>query len=96
MKINPISNPNILRSYQATRPLAEKTKYQSGRDEVTFSAEALSFSKALAEAREAIETRTPEEQTHIAGIKEAIEKGEYNVDSGKVAEKILESVLGRR
>ena len=96
MKIIPITNPNILRSYQATKPLTEKTKSTIGRDEVTFSAEALSFSKALAEAREAIELRTPEEQAHIAEVKEAIEQGEYRIDSDKIADKILESVLGRR
>jgi len=96
MKIIPITNPNILRSYQATKPFTEKAKFPTGRDEVTFSEEALSFSKALAEAREATEARTPEEQAHIAGLKQAIEQGEYRIDSDKVADKILESVLNRR
>ena len=96
MKINPITNPNILRSYQATKPASEKTKVTSGRDEVTFSAEALSFSKALAEAREGLETRSADERARIADITNAVRKGEYKVDSDKVADKILESVLGRR
>ena len=98
MKINPITNPNILRSYQATKPSAEKSKDANGRgrDEVTFSAEALSFSKALAEARGSIETRSAEERAHIADLKNAVRQGEYKIDSDKVAEKILESVLGRR
>ena len=95
MKINPITNPNILRSYQATRPVPVKSKVSSGRDEVTFSAEALSFSKALAEARETIELRSAEERTYIAGITDAVRQGEYKVDSDKVAEKILESVYRR-
>jgi len=95
MKINPITNPNILRSYQATRPVQDRPKASGGRDEVVFSEEALSFSKALAEARDAIELRTPEEREHIAGIKEAIAQGEYNVDSEKVADRILQSVLRR-
>jgi len=96
MKINPITNPNVLRSYQATKPLEpEKARLASGRDEVTFSEEAISFSKALAEARDAIEVRTPDEKAHIAGIADAIKQGEYNVESEKVAEKILESVLRR-
>ena len=96
MKINPITNPNILRSYQANKPAGpEKSKVQSGRDEVTFSAEALSFSKALAEARDAIELRSPEEKTHIANVTQAVRQGEYKVDSEKVAEKILESVYRR-
>jgi len=96
MKIIPITNPNILRSYQATSPSAGKTKVPSGRDEVTFSSEALSFSKALTEAREGLEFRTAEERAHIADITNAVRQGEYRVDSDKVAEKILESVFGRR
>ena len=95
MKINPITNPNILRSYQATKPARETTKHTSGRDEVTFSAEALSFSKALTEAKEALEFRTPEEKARIAEIKTAVEKGEYKVDSEDIADKILSSIIGR-
>ena len=96
MKINPITNPNVLRSYQATKPLGpEKSKLLSGRDEVTFSAEAINFSKALAEARDAIELRTPAEKAHIADVTTAVRQGEYKVDSEKVADKILESVLRR-
>ena len=95
MKIDPISNPNILRTYLSTKPSAERTRVATGRDEVTFSQEALSFSKALAEARESIEVRSPEEKVHIAGITEAVRQGEYKVDSEKVAEKILESVYRR-
>ena len=95
MKINPITNPNVLRSYQATKPAKETTKATSGRDEVTFSAEALSFSKALTEAKEALEFRTPEEKAHIAKLKEAVNNGEYRVDSEEIADKILSSILGR-
>ena len=95
MKINPIVNPNILRSYQATKPAKEENKVASGRDQVTFSAEALSFSKAMTEAKEALEFRTPEEKAHIANIKNAIEKGEYKVSSEEIADKILSSIIGR-
>ena len=93
MKINPIANPNILRSYQAAKPFSESAKISNGRDEVTFSQEALEFSKVLEEARDMLEVRTPEEKEHIAGIKAAVRNGEYHVDSGKVADKILESVF---
>jgi len=91
MKINPISNPNILRSYQSTQKLPEKAKFPSGRDEVTFSEEALSFSKVVAE----LEARSPDERARIAEIANAVSRGEYRVDSDKIADKILESVLNR-
>ena len=96
MKINPITNPNILRSYQANKPSKEETKVTSNRDQVTFSKEALSFSKALTEAREELELRSPEEKAHIANIKDAIQKGEYKVSSEDIADKILSSIIGRR
>jgi len=96
MKINPIMNPNVLRSYQATKPVKDTTKAASTRDEVTFSAEALSFSKALTEAKESLEFRTPEEKAHIAQIKDAVQKGEYRVDSEDIADKILSSIIGSR
>jgi negative regulator of flagellin synthesis FlgM len=96
MKINPINNPNILRSYQATKPVRETSKQTSGRDEVTFSAEALSFSKALTEAKEALELRTPDEKARIAEIKDAVSKGEYRVDSEDIADRILSSIIGNR
>jgi len=95
MKINPVANPNILRNYQTARPISEANIVEVGRDEVTFSAEALNFSKVMAHAKETIELRTPEEQNHISNISNAIRQGEYRVDSEKVAEKILESVRGR-
>ena len=95
MKINPIINPNILRSYQATKPVKETAKVASGRDQVTFSPEALSFSKALTQAKESLELRTPDEKAHIANIKDAVDKGQYKVDSEDVADKILSSIIGR-
>jgi len=94
MKINPINNPNILRSYQATKPVRETTKQASSRDEVTFSAEALSFSKALTEAKESLEFRSAEENARIAEIKDAVNKGEYKVSSEDIADRILSSILG--
>ena len=91
MKINPITNPNILRSYQSSRTIPVKLGVLAGRDEVVFSEEALSFSKIMTE----VETRTQEERAHIANITNAIRQGEYKVDSDKIADKILESVLRR-
>ena len=93
MKINPILNPDILRSYQASKPAPASDKAASGRDEVTFSDEALKFSKAMAEAQAAIELRTPEEKARIAELTQAVRRGDYRIDSELIADKILESVL---
>ena len=95
MKINPITNPNILRAYQTAKPAPSRVSAAAGRDEVTFSEEAISFSKALAEARDALEIRTPDERARIADIAEAVRQGSYSVAGDKVADKILESVLNR-
>ena len=92
MKINPIANMNLLQSYVAAKVPPEKSKVAGGRDEVTFSEEALNFSKALAEARESIELRTAEEKERIADITSAVRQGSYEVSSDKVADKILQSV----
>ncbi|MCL2126046.1 MAG: flagellar biosynthesis anti-sigma factor FlgM [Oscillospiraceae bacterium] len=91
MKINPISNPNILRSYQASKATPIKNRVASGRDEVVFSEEALSFAKVMTE----VETRTQEERAHIASVTNAVRQGDYKIDSDKIADKILDSVLRR-
>ena len=93
MKINPILNPNILNSYQAVKPVSGVKKVVGKSDEVTFSEEALNFSKALADARSALGVRTPEERAHIADVTNAVRNGQYSVSSDKIADKILESVL---
>ena len=92
MKINPAMNPNVLRSYQATAPSVGKNKAIERRDEVTLSEDALNFSKALAEARDAIESRSAEERAHIADITNAVRQGTYKVDSDLVAAKIIEAI----
>ncbi|MCL2248403.1 MAG: flagellar biosynthesis anti-sigma factor FlgM [Oscillospiraceae bacterium] len=98
MKINPIMNPNITRSYQAnsTRSLTSPQSPKAGRDEVTFSAEALSFQKSLQEARESVEARTPEDMNRIDAIRTAVQNGTYSVSSEDIADRILSSVLGAR
>ena len=93
MKINPITNPNVLRSYQAVKPGGpENSKAVDKRDRVTLSKEALDFSKALAEAKEAIEFRSIEEQTHIANIKAAVSTGQYKIDSNLIAARIMDEL----
>ncbi|MCL2391131.1 MAG: flagellar biosynthesis anti-sigma factor FlgM [Oscillospiraceae bacterium] len=92
MKISPIINPNVLGSYQTTKSVSALQTAMSERDQVNFSDEALSFSKALAEAREMIEQRTPAETAHIADIKSAVRQGRYSINSEDVAKRILLNV----
>lgn len=92
MKINPVFNPNILKNYQAVNRITAKPETPVNRDAVTVSDEALSFSRILAEAKDAIETRTPEEKARIDEIKLAVLQGTYRIDSDKIAEKIIESI----
>ena len=91
MKINPVMNQNILRSFQTSGAVPAKSNVPGGRDEVTFSEEALSFSKVIAE----VEFRSQEERAHIANVTNAVRQGEYRVSSDEIAGKILESVFRR-
>ena len=93
MKIDPLLNSNIIRSYQALTPVKGAKKVDDKKDEVTFSEEALSFSKAMEDARGAMETRSTDERARITDLANAIKRGDYYVSSDKVADKILESVF---
>ena len=93
MKIHPITNPNVLRAYMGTAPIEGKGKQSSKRDEVTFSQEALDFSKAMSNAQESIETRSPEERARIDAVATAVRQGEYHVPAEAIADRILESVF---
>ena len=92
MKINPIINPNIVRSYQANKPALDKSKSAGKRDEVTLSEEALSFAKAMAEAKDEIEFRSAEEKAQIADLTTAVRQGEYKIDSNLVAARIFNEI----
>ena len=91
-KINPTMNPNVLRSYQANKPDLDKSKPVEKRDVVSLSKEAISFSRALAQAKDAIEFRTVEEKAHIASIKQEISQGQYKIDSDLVAARIVDEL----
>ena len=95
MKIQPITNPNVLRAYAGMgAPNVEgKGKQASKRDEVTFSQEALDFSKAMTQAQESIEARSPEERVRIDAVTEAVRQGQYHVPAEAIADRILESVF---
>ena len=91
MKIDPVLNSNMLRTYKAGKMAPARAGVPSGRDEVTFSSDALTFSKVIAE----VEGRSKDERAHIAEVTNAVRQGQYSVDSALVADKILESALRR-
>ena len=93
MKINPIPRPNMIKSYYTNQVAAPgKGKVAAGADEVAFSEQALSFSKVLAEVK-ASDVRSAEELSRIANIATLVQRGEYQIDSRMVAEKMIRAVL---
>ena len=97
MKINPVSNPNILRSYQAAKHVSRMVPTGGKLDEVSFSEEAITFSRVMAEMKEEMrpEVRSQEEKSRIEEIASRVRNGTYKVESAAVAEKILDSVRFR-
>jgi flagellar biosynthesis anti-sigma factor FlgM len=95
MKIHPITNPNILKAYVGASQVEAKAKQASKQDEVTFSKEALDFSRAMTQAQESIEARSADERARIETVKTAVAKGEYHVPAEAIADRILESVFRR-
>lgn len=64
------------------------------RDEATLSSESISFSLALAEAREALNTRSAADPNRIADIREQIQAGTYRVSSEDIADSMLGELYG--
>lgn len=99
MKINPVNNPNILRSYTKNQAApVQKTTAKSGMDEVSFSQEALSFAKTMAEVRESMAPQAPasaDRQEKLNALSERIRSGQYQVSGEDVAEKMVADILGR-
>ncbi len=92
MKINSVSVNHYINSYCANKPCApEKGKITEGTDRVTFSEEAMRYTKSLSGIKDLIEVRSNEEKGRIAELKKQIEQGRYKIDSDQVADKILDA-----
>ncbi|MDR1298664.1 MAG: flagellar biosynthesis anti-sigma factor FlgM [Oscillospiraceae bacterium] len=93
INVNPVTNRDMLVRYTAGRAKPrDEGAFSSGLDNVSFSEDALSFSKALTQARESIDTRTEEEFARAREVGLAVRRGEYSVDSGKIAERIVSGI----
>lgn len=95
MKINPISNPNFVSGVK--KPKTDKAQAKSsvsqGADQVSFSKEALSFAKTLAEVRDAQEAESPQRQARVNELADQVRSGQYKVDSEKVAERMIDTIV---
>lgn len=80
---------------EAKKTIREVQKTEGKRDEIQISQEALDFQtvmKSLKIAKDLPEVR----EDVVAQIKEKIEKGTYEVDSSRIAAKMLTGKLGIR
>jgi anti-sigma28 factor (negative regulator of flagellin synthesis) len=96
MKINPIAGQTAVRAYQTQRSASRINEYLSSADQVSLSAEVISFSPIISKIKEAMDTRTPEELAHIREITRQIKNGSYHVSGDKVASKIVDEYLNMK
>lgn len=89
MRINSISPKELLNQYNRVRGKVVADPPASSTDQAELTTEAKTFSAALKAAREAIETRTPEELSRIDEVAKQIADGTYSVPGDKVAQKIF-------
>jgi anti-sigma28 factor (negative regulator of flagellin synthesis) len=89
MRINSIPPKELLNRYIHVRGKTTDKPAASPTDQTELTSEAKTFSAALKAAKEAIETRTPEQLKHIEEVKKQVTDGTYSVPGEKVAEKIL-------
>ena len=87
MKIDPIAKLDYVKqTYAATTKTQEADSRMDHADEVTFSEEARTFSKALSAAKASI---VETDKARVAEVKAQIEAGTYFVGADKIAESIL-------
>ena len=90
MKINSIPSSDMVESYKGKiiQPM-QKTDRSVKPDRVELSDDAKSFLSVIKEVKDKLEIETDGEKKHLDEVAEQIKNGTYNVDSSKVAEKIL-------
>ena len=96
MKINPIQNQNLIKNYKTAKiPSQNGYVSQAGMDEVTFSQEALDFSRALSGAKDAFNVRSADEAQRVAEIAEQVKSGTYKINPEKIADKIIGDIISK-
>ncbi len=89
MRIDSIPPKELLTQYVHVREKVSVEYPVSSTDKAELTTDSKIFSVALKAAREAVETRTPEEQRRIDDVAKQISEGTYSVPGDKVARKIL-------
>ena len=90
MRIDSIPPKDLLNKYVNIRDRMETPVDKPvSTDKVVLTSAAKTFSASLKAAKEAMASRTPEEQKHIDEVTEQVRQGTYSVSGYKVAEKIL-------
>jgi len=88
MRVNSVNPTELFRQY-VVRPKMAIDQPASASDKTELTDGAKTFSAALKAAQESMDTRTPEEISHINNVAEQIRNNTYSVPGYKVAEKIL-------
>lgn len=89
MRIDSIPPKDLLNRYIHVREKVASQPPVSSTDAAELTTEAKTFSAALKAAREAMETRTPEEISRIAEVAKQVADGTYSVSGDKIAQKIF-------
>ena len=93
MKINPIAHQAASNIYNTPCAKTPAPSFHSAMDQVSLSAEVISFSAAISRIKEQMGMRAPHELARIAEITVLIQRGVYHVPAEKVAEKIVGDYL---
>lgn len=88
MRVNSVNPSDLFRQY-VVRPKMTVEQAPSGSDKTELTDGAKTFSAALKAAEELMDTRTPEEISHINEVAGQISNNTYSVPGYQVAEKIL-------
>jgi flagellar biosynthesis anti-sigma factor FlgM len=93
MKINPVSNQTAINAYKTPRLASPVNELTPAADQVSLSKEALALSSTISKLKEMIDIRSPQELARIEEIAKQIHNGSYQMDSEKVAAKIVDEYL---
>ena len=93
MQIKPLNGQIGLSMQKAQKIVRHTNAPTPSADQLSLSQEAISLSSVIGRLKEQMEIRTPEEIARIEEIGRQIHMGAYQIDSAKVAAKIVDDYL---